>query len=124
MKIFGSINIPNKIEFISYSPQYHDQVLDVIRKSFFQYETVSVGSEINTNAEAQKDLEILCDDVLTKSGVSVIARDVEGDKIVGVSLNVIQVKTIKILIRMSAAINQSFNCRSMNHQVILRRILR
>lgn len=106
MKVFGSIDIPRKIEFLSYSPQYHEQVLDVIRKSFFQCETVSVGSEINKNVEAQKDLEILCDDVLKRSGVSVIARDVESDLIVGASLNVIQVEIVTIFIRITSSLTR------------------
>lgn len=93
MKVWGTIEIPQKIEFVSYCPDYHDQVLDVIRKSFFQYETVSVGSEIDKNVKAQKELELLCDDVLKKSGVSLMARDIENDKIIGASLNVIQVKS-------------------------------
>lgn len=92
MKTFGSIYIPQEIEFISYSPGYHEGVLEVMRKSFFQYESVCIGTEINKTIEAQKDLEILCEDVLRKSGVSVIARDVESDKIVGVCLNVVQVE--------------------------------
>jgi hypothetical protein len=97
MKVWGSIEVPTKIEFISYSPKYYDQVLEVIRKSFFLYETVSIASEIDKNIEGQKDLELLCDDVLKKSGVSIIARDVEKDKIVGVALNVIQVGIINFL---------------------------
>jgi len=91
MKTFGSIYIPQKIEFISYSPGYHEGVLEVMRKSFFQHESICIGSEINKTIDAQKDLEILCDDVLRKSDVSVVARDVESDKIVGVCLNVVQV---------------------------------
>lgn len=94
MKVFGSIYIPQKIEFISYSPEYLEGVLEVLRKSFFQYESVCIGSEINKTIDAQKDLEMLCKDVLRKSGVSVIARDVESDKIVGVCLNVVQVNEI------------------------------
>jgi hypothetical protein len=93
MKVWGSIEAPNKIEFISYSPEFHDQVLEVIRKAFFAYETVAVASGIDKNVEAQKDLEQLCDDVLKRSGVSLIARDVEKNLIVGVALNVIQVFT-------------------------------
>lgn len=98
MKVWGSIEAPQRIEFISYSPEYRHQVLNVIRKSFFQFETVSVGSEINKNVEAQKDLELLCDDVLKRSGVSLIAREVETDKIVGAALNVVQVSVV-VLIR-------------------------
>lgn len=90
-KVWGVIEVPEKIEFLSYSSKYYEQVLDVIRKSFFQYETVSVASGVNKNVEAQKDLEILCSDVLKRNGVSLMARNVGQDKIIGVSLNVIQV---------------------------------
>lgn len=89
-KIVSSLN--TKIEFLPYSSKYYQQTIEVIRQSFFQYETVSVASEININLEAQKDLEGLCVDALNKSDVSVVARDVEKDKIVGVAINVIQVK--------------------------------
>lgn len=97
MKVWGSIAVPNKIEFISYSPEYFEQVLDVMRKSFFMYETVSVSSGIDKSVEAQKDLERLCEDVLNKSGTSIIARDVEKDKIVGAALNVIHVGLKKLM---------------------------
>lgn len=97
MKVWGSVEIPQVIEFVSYSPEYREQVLDVLRKAFFRFETVSVGSEINNNVEAQKDLELLCDNVLKKSGVSLIAREVETNKIVGVAINVVQVSAVKIL---------------------------
>lgn len=89
--LFGSSQIPQKIEYICCSQDYHEQALEVIKKSFFLYETVSVGSEIDKNLAAQKDLLKLCQDVLVKSNVSIIARDVDKDLIVGVSLNVIQV---------------------------------
>ena len=93
--MFGQIftkDLNKNIEFIPYTSQYYDQTIEVIRKAFFKYETVSVGSEIDHNVEAQKDLEGLCDDALKKSDVSIIAKDVELDKIVGVSINVIQVR--------------------------------
>lgn len=89
--VWGTIEVPDKIEFVSYSPEYYEQVLDVMRNSFFQYETVSVASGVNKNVEAQKDLEILCSDVLKRNSISLMARDVDKDKIVGISLNVIQV---------------------------------
>lgn len=92
MTLWGTLKTPQKIEFISYLPKYREQVLDVIRKAFFMCETVSIASEIDKSVEAQKDLERLCDDVLKKSGVSIIARDVEKDLIVGAALNVLQVK--------------------------------
>lgn len=122
MKVWGSIEVPFKIEFISYEPKYREQVLNVIRKSFFLYETVSVASEIDKNIGGQKDLELLCDDVLRKSGVSIIARVVENDEIVGVALNVIQVqmKNCKFLIRKKLIV---YCClRSRNRQVTHRHI--
>ena len=64
----------------------------MIRKSFFLYEAVSVGAEIDKNFEAQKELELLCLDVLKTSGVSLIAVDNETETVVGVSINVIQVR--------------------------------
>ena len=91
MKVFGFLDFPRKIEFLSYSPLYRDQVLDVMKKSFYQRETVCIATEINKNIEAQKDLEILCDDVLRKGCISVVAKDVELDLIVGAAINVIQV---------------------------------
>lgn len=92
--MWREIEVPalkTKIEFLAYSSHYRDQTIEVMRKSFFQYETVSVGSEINIDENAQRDLEKLCDDALQKSDVSFVARDVERNKIVGVVINVIQV---------------------------------
>jgi hypothetical protein len=108
MKIWGSLEVPQKIDFISYSPKYRDQVIDVIRKSFFQFETVSVGSEIDKNVEAQRDLERLCDDALQRSGVSIIAKDAEKDLVVGVAINVIQVNATKYISR-QRSLKQIFN---------------
>ena len=92
MKFFGSIELAeNTIEFVSYSPDFKNQVLNVIRNSFFLFETVSIGSGIDKSLDAQKDLEGLCEDVLRNSAVSIVARDVEKDLVVGVALNLIQV---------------------------------
>jgi hypothetical protein len=96
--IFGFSEIPQKIEFISFSPEYREQTLDVIRKGFFLHETVAVASEIDKNIEGQNDLLKLCEDVLNKSNVTIIARDVEKDLIVGASLNVIQVILMNFLL--------------------------
>ncbi|CAO1411663.1 unnamed protein product [Diamesa serratosioi] len=64
----------------------------VIRNSFFKYEIGCVTCEIDSSLQAKKDLEKLCEEVLRSSGVSIIARDVKNDEIVGVALNMIQVK--------------------------------
>lgn len=92
--MWGEIDVPTlktKIVFITYYSEYRDEVMEVMRKSFFKYETVSVGSEIDSNEEAQRDLEKLCEDALEKSNSSFLAKDVETNKIVGVAINVIQV---------------------------------
>ena len=64
----------------------------VIRNSFFKYEIGCVTCEIDSSWEAKKDMEKLCEEVLRSSGVSIIARDVTNDEIVGVALNMIQVR--------------------------------
>lgn len=92
--MFGEIFIPSlntKIQFLPYSAEFYEQSMEVMRQNFFQGETVSIGCEINKNVEAQKDLEGLCADALRKSNVSIVARDVQKDKIVGIAINVIQV---------------------------------
>lgn len=120
MKVWGSLETPNKIEFISYSPEYHDQVFDVLRKSFFVNENVAVACGIDKNLEAQKELELLCEDALKRSGVSMLARDVEKNLIVGIALNVIQVikcNLHKVFIKICSRCR-----RSGNRQVTLRLI--
>ena len=92
MKVWGSLEVPNKIEFISYSPRYRQETLDVIRQAFYPFETVSIASEISGNVEAENDLQGLCNDILQKTGVSIIARDVGKNKLVGVAINLVQVK--------------------------------
>ena len=66
----------------------------VIRNSFFKYEIGCVTCEIDSSLQAMKDLEKLCEEVLRSSGVSIIAKDVNNDEIVGVALNMIQVRKI------------------------------
>lgn len=105
--LFGSSEVPQKIEFISYSPEYREQTLDVIKNSFFKFETVSVASEINTNPAGQDDLIKLCEDALQRSNVSIIARDVEKNLIIGAALNVIQVSLIYIFYRRNILITYS-----------------
>lgn len=91
MKVWGSISVPRKIEFFSYLPEHHDQVLEIIRNTFFKDETVSRASEIYGNEDAENDLLGLCIDILQTSSVSIVAVDVEMNKLVGVALNLIQV---------------------------------
>lgn len=62
-----------------------------MRRSFFQFEAVSVGSEINICEEAQHDLSLLCLDALENSNSSIIAIDNSTNEVVGAAINVIQV---------------------------------
>lgn len=80
-----------KIVIQNYTENFKDMVLNVMKKSFFLYEAVSIGSQIDKNVNAQKDLELLCLDALKSSGVTLIALDKETGIVVGVSINVIQV---------------------------------
>lgn len=91
MKVWGSIQAPKKIEFVSYSSKYRQETLDVIRNAFFPDETVSIASGIAGNVDAENDLLGLVDDCLKKTGVSLVAREVESGKIIAASINLIQV---------------------------------
>lgn len=77
------------IEIIRYEDRYHEQAMEVLRKSFFLHETVCIGTEVNLTPQAQKDLEQLCHDV-ADDGVSMIAKHVPTGTVVGVSFNVLQ----------------------------------
>lgn len=91
MKVWGISKKSKAIEFISYSSQYRDEVLAVIKQAFYPHETVCKASEVSLNAEAVIELQAVCDDVLSKSGTTIVARDVEKNKLVGVALNLIKV---------------------------------
>uniref|UniRef100_A0A182SBC2 N-acetyltransferase domain-containing protein n=1 Tax=Anopheles maculatus TaxID=74869 RepID=A0A182SBC2_9DIPT len=77
------------IEILRYDDRYREQSMEVLRKSFFLHEMVCIGAEVDLTPQAQKDLEQLCLDV-ADAGVSMIARHVPSDTIVGVSFNVLQ----------------------------------
>ncbi|XP_055611913.1 uncharacterized protein LOC129758436 [Uranotaenia lowii] len=79
-----------EVEIICYNDdKFRDQSMDVLRKSCFLNEMVCIGSEVNLDLQAQKDLEQLCLDV-ARSGVSLIARHISTDRIVSVAFNVLQ----------------------------------
>lgn len=80
----------DEVDIIYYDERYREASMEVLRKSFFLNEAVCIGSEVNMDPQAQKDLEQLCLDV-GRSGVSLLARHVATDRIVGVSFNVLQV---------------------------------
>ncbi|XP_055544677.1 uncharacterized protein LOC129729854 [Wyeomyia smithii] len=77
------------VEIIYYDDQYRDKSMNVLRKSFFLHEAVCIGSEVNIDPQAQRDLEQLCLEV-GRSGVSLLARHKPSGEIVGVSFNLLQ----------------------------------
>lgn len=79
-----------QIEFESLSDETLEGALDVIRKSFFLYESVSTGVELNSEPGASEELEELCLNA-AKDGVSVVAIDIATNEVVGVAFNKIQV---------------------------------
>ncbi|XP_066600843.1 uncharacterized protein [Prorops nasuta] len=78
-----------QIEFESLTADTLPGALEVLRKSFFMYESVSTAVGITTEPGAAKELEQLCLDA-AKDGISVVAIDVNTTEVVGVAFNVIQ----------------------------------
>lgn len=93
MQVWESIEVPEKIEFVSYAPEDCEEVLQLIPKAFYRFETVSSSTKICENAEALKELLEFCKSLLEKTKVAIVARDVAKNKIVGFSFNFIQVTT-------------------------------
>lgn len=83
-------NENGQIEFESLSDETLEGALDVIRKSFFLYESVSIGVELSSEPGASEELEELCLNA-AKDGVSVVAIDITTNEVVGVAFNKIQV---------------------------------
>lgn len=79
-----------QIEFESLSDETLEGALDVIRKAFFPYESVSVGVELISEPGASEELEELCL-LAAKDGVSVVAIDITTNEVVGVAFNKLQV---------------------------------
>lgn len=66
--------------------------LRVITESFFQDETVCIGTEVNKNPVAAEELLELCADVAL-DGVSLVAIAIDSGEVVSVAFNKIQVAT-------------------------------
>lgn len=79
-----------RIEFESLTDETLEGALDVIRKSFFVYESVSKAVDLNSEPGACKELEELCLNA-AKDGISVVAIDTTSNEVVGVCFNKIQV---------------------------------
>ncbi|KAG4067513.1 hypothetical protein HA402_005285 [Bradysia odoriphaga] len=65
----------------------------MVLESFYDNASVCTGLEINLpeNREARGELTSLCK-FMAKDGMSLVARDVQLDKIIGVAFNKIQIK--------------------------------
>lgn len=91
MKIWNSIQVVKKIDILSYTSEYRQGVLDVMRKSFFSNEVFCKALKIPGNVDAENDLLGLVDDCLARSKVSLVAKDSDTGKIIGAAVNLIQV---------------------------------
>lgn len=81
-----------QIEYESLSDETLEGALNVIRKSFFLYESVCIGVELTSEPGASEELEELCL-YAAKDGVSVVAIDINTNEVVGVAFNKIQVSS-------------------------------
>lgn len=111
MRVWGVVNVLKKIEIRSYSPEYRQGTLDLMRSSFFPRELFCKAAQIAGNKAAEDDLLGLVDDCLSKSKVSMIARDSDTGNIVGASVCLIQVRlwtfSNKLLIDQSSHFRQN-----------------
>lgn len=88
-RVWGSIE-DGAIEFESLTDDTLEGALNVIRNSFFVYESVSRGVDLLSEPGASKELEELCLDA-AKDGISVVAIDVANGEVIGVAFNKMQV---------------------------------
>ncbi|XP_070157794.1 uncharacterized protein [Polyergus mexicanus] len=79
-----------RIEFESLTDETLEGALNVMRKSFFVYESVSKAVDLNSEPGACEEIEELCLNA-AKDGVSVVAIDITSNEVVGVCFNKIQV---------------------------------
>ncbi|XP_072761792.1 uncharacterized protein [Anoplolepis gracilipes] len=79
-----------RIEFESLTDETLEGALEVLRKSFFIYESISIAVDLNSEPGACEELEELCLNA-AKDGVSVVAIDITSNEVVGVCFNKIQV---------------------------------
>ncbi|XP_029050852.2 uncharacterized protein LOC114879768 isoform X1 [Osmia bicornis bicornis] len=88
-RVWGSIE-DGSIEFESLTDDTLEGAINVIRESFFVYESVSRGVDLLSEPGASKELEKLCLDA-AKDGISVVAIDVNSGEVIGVAFNKMQV---------------------------------
>lgn len=88
-RVWGSTE-DRSVDFESLTNDTLEGALNVIRKSFFLYESVSRGVDLLSEPGASDELEELCLDA-AKDGVSLVAVDVNTGEVIGVAFNKIQV---------------------------------
>lgn len=88
-RVWGSTE-DRTIDFESLTNETLEGALDVMRKSFFVYESVSRGVDLLSEPGASEELEKLCLDA-AKDGVSVVAVDIYSGEVIGVAFNKLQV---------------------------------
>ncbi|XP_017761672.1 PREDICTED: uncharacterized protein LOC108551849 isoform X2 [Eufriesea mexicana] len=88
-RVWGSTE-DESVDFESLTNDTLEGALNVIRKSFFVYESVSKGVDLLSEPGASEELEELCLDA-AKDGVSLVAIDVNTGEVIGVAFNKIQV---------------------------------
>lgn len=88
-RVWGSTE-DRTIDFESLTNETLEGALDVMRKSFFVYESVSRGVDLLSEPGASEELENLCLDA-AKDGVSVVAVDIHSGEVIGVAFNKLQV---------------------------------
>lgn len=90
-----------EIEYVKLTPEDVEEAVDALNISFFVNESVCRASEINIpknpdSIQARKDLSELCR-IVAKDGVSLVAKHIPSNKIVGVAFNKVQVSFAKNL---------------------------
>ncbi|XP_043602826.1 uncharacterized protein LOC122576498 isoform X1 [Bombus pyrosoma] len=88
-RVWGSTE-NRAIDFESLTNETLEGALNVMRKSFFVYESVSRGVDLLSEPGASEELEKLCLDA-AKDGVSVVAVDIYSGEVIGVAFNKLQV---------------------------------
>lgn len=85
-------NLEKKTEWLTLLLIYIYRSTQVLYEAFYTSESVCIGTEINEpeSTEARAELTHLCREV-AKDGVSLLAREVATNRIVGVSFNKLQV---------------------------------
>lgn len=66
----------------------------VLFRSFFEHESACIGNEIPQSEQGKTDLLALSVDAL-RDGVSIVAREVKTNEIVGIAINKIQVQRLQ-----------------------------